>query len=297
MSDRNCATCEYFLHLKGTKICNALAVPTDDPLTANECAEWVEINHEQRGRRNQELQARVVERPGRSRLGELLSARRLREEALDRAWHESIPVNVQQQMREAVVQNIERLPPELQQWWSDGSRMVTPEFWHEVSRYIPVPGREYWSVQVSASRGEEIVILDDPGVALTEDQLDIRRYNLHFWGHIAETRRQERRFRNEYEADPTREPRRSPTLRQGSGTTITFTQLQQVMRSLPDPQEWAYRRGMSPYRVPVYPPPPVRPWSSHQSLPTTGSYDTLLFEVRRREDRYCWVYEGEVVME
>lgn len=60
--DYSCASCEYFLALGGSKICNALLSPTDNPNTSNECPEWIELSHEQRYKRNQELEARVEHR-------------------------------------------------------------------------------------------------------------------------------------------------------------------------------------------------------------------------------------------
>lgn len=54
-----CAHCEYFLLLKGTKICNALAVPTNNIHEENECADWQAADYAGREERQQSLNERV----------------------------------------------------------------------------------------------------------------------------------------------------------------------------------------------------------------------------------------------
>lgn len=57
---QSCSTCQYFLPLGDTKICNACKQPTEDITAANECSDWAVKNEAEESKRNQELQSRVT---------------------------------------------------------------------------------------------------------------------------------------------------------------------------------------------------------------------------------------------
>lgn len=134
------------------------------------------------------------------------------------------------------------------------------------------------------------IYIDDPAIEhISEEQIA----SLRNWASESIRRREERIFMEQLRIRP--EPLR-PDLHSDM-PELTLTKLQQIMRELPAPENWWRCSGGSQYQVRICPPVSALSWSIDRSMPQSINYKTVIFQVRYREGRYCWVYEGEVIIE